>query len=415
VNAARFVAANAIDWGDFVDYREAASYFRSIGQVIDQIEPLVSTDPADVADLAEYGIEALESAVSNGVDDSDGYTGPILEDLVELHVAACRKARFDPEQLGPRLLALELGAEYAEFEVLTRYKKALGTRGLAAYRKAAEARWAEVPAIKPGDDNRGYRSDRFRITRVMEALARNDGGLEALVAVKSRNLSLPYHFYEIAELYREAGRHDQALAWAERGSAAFPKRLDWRLQGLLADEYHRRGRHAEAMKLAWEHFLDRPYLESYKDLKRHASLAGDWTGWRDRAISQLGRGDGANQRLRRDRSELVNVLLWENAVEAAWQEAVAGGCDDGLWLQLATRREADDPGEVIPVYRRLAEHAIGRKDNRSYAEAVGLMKKMRHAMERSGDEAAFPTYVMEVRVAHRPKRNLMKLLDQERW
>ena len=39
---------------------------------------------------------------------------------------------------------------------------------------------------------------------MMEAWARETGDVEALVAVKSRNLSLAYHFLQIAEVYREA-------------------------------------------------------------------------------------------------------------------------------------------------------------------------------------------------------------------
>lgn len=52
----------------------------------------------------------------------------------------------------------------------------------------------------------------------MEALARQSGNLQDLIAVKQRDLSHPYSFLEIAELYREAGEHDLALHWAEQGA-----------------------------------------------------------------------------------------------------------------------------------------------------------------------------------------------------
>ncbi len=249
----------------------------------------------------------------------------------------------------------------------------------------------------------------------MEGLARRAGDLDALVSVKSRDLSSPYRFYEIARLYRDAGDHDRALEWAERGTAAFPAEPDWRLQELLADEYHRRSRHADAMGLAWRHFADRPFLDSYEDLKRHAELAADWPAWRLRVLSHLGHGAGSEPRPGRDRSMLVDILLWEGDVEDAWREASTGGCSDDLWMRLATERQVGHPGDVIPIYRRLAEQAVNRKDNRSYAEAVGLMKKVREAMRRLGDQAGFRAYVEQVRAAHRPKRNFMRLLDAERW
>ncbi len=89
---------------------------------------------------------------------------------------------------------------------------------------------------------------RYRITSIMEALARANGDVESLVAIKSRDLSSAYSFLKIAEIYREAGQHDRALEWAERGALAFPDKTDSRLREFLAEEYHRRHRHAEAME-----------------------------------------------------------------------------------------------------------------------------------------------------------------------
>ena len=36
-----------------------------------------------------------------------------------------------------------------------------------------------------------------------------------------------------------------------------------------------------------------------------------------------------------DHSQLVEIFLWEENYEEAWQEASAGGCSEYLWLQLA--------------------------------------------------------------------------------
>ncbi|MGH9893794.1 MAG: hypothetical protein ACREA0_17780, partial [bacterium] len=40
-------------------------------------------------------------------------------------------------------------------------------------------------------------------------------------------------------------------------------------------------------------------------------------------------------------STLVQVFLWEEDVDAAWQEAKGGGWSPALWLELARRREQD--------------------------------------------------------------------------
>jgi len=59
------------------------------------------------------------------------------------------------------------------------------------------------------------------------------------------------------------------------------------------------------------------------------------------------------------------------------------------------------------------EEIIGRKDKRSYEEAVRLMDRtIRPLFAESGRSVDFPRYVDEVRAAHKPKRNLMKLIDR---
>lgn len=95
----------------------------------------------------------------------------------------------------------------------------------------------------------------------METLARLERDIEALVSVKSRDLSSAWRFLQIAEAYRKAGKKEQSLEWAERGLAAFPKNTDTRLRDFLIEEYLRRNRGTEAIALAWVEFEERPCLE----------------------------------------------------------------------------------------------------------------------------------------------------------
>jgi uncharacterized Zn finger protein len=42
------------------------------------------------------------------------------------------------------------------------------------------------------------------------------------------------------------------------------------------------------------------------------------------------------------------------------------------------------------------------------------LRKIKALMERAGHEHEFPTYLQSLRTAHKPKRNLMKLIQQSR-
>jgi hypothetical protein len=110
-----------------------------------------------------------------------------------LHHQACLAARPDPAALAERLFAWELESDLDIFDrAAVRYADVLGEAGLDRYRELAEERWATVPELGPGDSDRDAYGGRFRITRIMEALAELSGDLEQRVAVRSRDLSQGY-------------------------------------------------------------------------------------------------------------------------------------------------------------------------------------------------------------------------------
>lgn len=416
--ALRAAIENAIITDDFVDYRSMYAYTSNLRWIIDELAALIDGGLADTAvGLCEHTLACLEDALGS-VDDSDGALGGIIAEVRELHHAACFAVRSDPAALAKRLFEWELHSDWETFlgaaEV---YADVLGGEGLDAYRSLAEKVWAEVPSLGPGDER--LHSGRFRITYMMEALERVDGDLDALVAVKSRDLSHAYSYVTIADLYREAGRYDDALEWAEKGLAAFPAGTDVRLRALAADEYQRRGRHDDALALAWRELTEEPTLTSYQMLQRYAVRAERWEQWRAKAIEHLRaevnrrkRSETLNRWSRADHSVLVEVFVWEKDADAAWAEAQAGGCSEGLWLRLAALRESDHPGDVLPIYRRDIGRSIDAKNNRAYADAVKTMHKLKGLMDRAGRAEEFPTYIASVRTAHKPKRNLMKLMDE---
>lgn len=422
----RIAIENVIDVSEFVDYRSMYSYSRGIERVVDSIEALLDEGHgAEVVELCEHALTCLEDALGR-VDDSDGYLGGIRDRVREVHHRASVVARPDPEALARRLFEWELYSEWETFYGAPEaYADVLGDVGLAVFRRLAEEVWSEVPPLTSPEERERLRSTfRFNITQMMESLARLTGDVDELVAVKSRDLSHPYHYVGIAELYREVGRHDEALGWAERGVAAFPEGTDVRLREVLAEGYQRRGRHADALALMWQELTEHPALHSYRRLHASAARADVWEVWRDRALEFL--RSHANTRARAgrpvrrweppaDRSTLVEVFLWEGDVDAAWAEAKAGGCSDRLWMELAAAREADHPEDAFPLYQDEVERRIGQKDKQAYAGAVELMGKVQELMDRTGRGAEFPVYVEAVRMAHKPKRNLMKLLDGAAW
>jgi uncharacterized Zn finger protein len=89
-----------------------------------------------------------------------------------------------------------------------------------------------------------------------------------------------------------------------------------------------------------------------------------------------------------------------------------GGCSDRLWLELARLREKEHPADAVDVYKRLVDPVIEQKNNEAYAEAFRMVGKIHELMGRLGKPAEFQSYLANLRLRHKPKRNLMKLLDK---
>jgi uncharacterized Zn finger protein len=408
----------------YVGYSEMYEYTRKIDAVIDSMHELLENGHArEAIELAEHALGVVERAMER-VDDSDGGMGEILRRLEALHLSACKKAKPDPIALASRLFELEMASEFDVFHrAATAYQDVLGPKGLAEYTTLACTAWQEVPALGPGEDREKWAGKRFRITQIMEALAEITEDVDAIVAIKSRDLSSAHDFLDIAETYAKARRRDDALQWAERGVAAFPKATDPRLREFLAAQYFELGRLDEAMSLLWLNFTDHPGIDRYRELKRHSDRAKCWPEWRTRAMHHLrdlaaaesSKGPVRRSGWNQDRSTLVQVHLWENDVDAAWADARAGGCREDLWMELAKRREKQHPEDALFVIQARIEPTLARKDNYAYGHAVRLLGKARELLVRLGRSGEFESLLAAVRAAHRPKRNFMKLLDQERW
>ena len=224
----------------------------------------------------------------------------------------------------------------------------------------------------------------------------------------------------IAWLYKEAGESVKALEWAEEGAWVFPGGGHREFRRFLADEYHDRGRHEEAMALIWKDFEEAPRLLVYQDLKAHADKAGTWERWREKALGFL-REDIARKKEESkrsylmfavDNSELVEISLWEGNVEEAWREAKEGGCSDRLWLDLASLRERSHPEDSLAVYQERIEPLVNQTNNKAYEQAYKLLLRVRELMNRLGRQDEFEEYVELIRLEYKRKRNFMKLLDR---
>lgn len=402
----------------FIDWREAGDFADQLRQLTESLQELLTPDSASASiELAEYAIERIENALQD-IDDSNGEVGSVVDELGTLHRQACEMASPDPEKLAEHLFRLEMTLPFCicSFSASS-YADVLGANGLNRYRELAQAEWQSIEPKTGGDR---FEDRRWRITRTMESLARASGNVEELVAIKAKDLTLPYHYLEIAQILKDAGQSEKALEWAERGLRAFPKITDNRLRDFLVDAYLKRQRNDEAIQLTWIQFEENLSLENYKKLYKIANRLGIWTIKREQALARVAAAIASNAEasmrwhpkpLLPNYSLRLEIALWEKNIEEAWAATQAGVCHPNLLLALAGKLEKERVDNALSLYRRVIPVIIDQANNKAYQDAINLVRKVESLMRTQERLTELGHYLNELRVRFKAKRNFIRLLD----
>jgi len=414
------VVRQATKVSGFVDWRDAGDYANRLSDLAHMLDERIADDNPKLVELIEEAIAQAENALEH-IDDSDGSVMPAIMQLREAHERACDSLEPDPVALAERLFQFQTTGDWDTFHsVLPSYQHALGEAGLARYRELVEAAWKQLPALGPKALRTHFDSDRYRIEHAMEELTALSGDVDALVTVKSRNLSSPHSFLELAELQQQHGRHDDALKWAEKGIAAFPnERLDDLVKFCIAENL-RRGDGDRVESLAWPRFVRQPGSDAYFELLgvgKRIKRADDLAARALQHLWQLVRAEEDPKAKRLPswqpsiRSALVAIHLREKEAEKAWETFCGGPVDVRLWDKVAAMRGKTHPEEAVMLYKKLLPHAVNAGTRGAqYGEAFEIVKAIQGLRAARNQDAAFKQELAELRLTWKAKRNFMKLL-----
>ena len=420
VASLKSVVRQATRASSFVDWRAAGGYADRLADLAQMLEARVADGDPKLVEIIEQAIAQAEDALGN-IDDSDGLVMPAIMELREVHERACNNLNPDPVALAERLFRFQTTGDWDTFHsVLPSYARALGQSGLERYRELVEAAWKRFPALGPESSRTHFDSDRYSVEYAMEELVALSGDVDALVAVKAHNLSSPHAFLELAEVLKHHGRHDDALAWADKGIAAFGnERLD-DLVRFCIDEHLRRGDADRVKSLAWQRFARQPGSDAYLELLAVAKRIGRADELATRALQhlwQLVRAEEAPNAKPLPswqppvRSALVAIHLRQKEAEQAWEAFCGGPVDIRLWRKVAAVRGMTRPEEGIALYKKLLPHVVtAGTRGAQYGEAFEIVKAIQELRAAQKQEALFRQELAELRTTWKLKRNFMKLL-----
>ncbi len=399
-------------------------------------ELLEKGQASSVATLVEYALAGLNKQCLEMEYD---FVNPedIVDPLVALHVRACEETKPDPHALADWLFCLGVRDSTEGFGELPweKYTRALGKVGLAHFRQLVETEWKKIPALKARGGDDPHRRARSRLRDIVMWFAREDGDVGAQAEAAKKDLSCSDGYLTIAKIYQSAKRYDEALQWAEKGWSTFLNEYgrNPELRDLLAREYRRKHRNAEAMELYWSEFETHPCLERYQELKKQAEKEKGWASWRTKAFERIRKAIAASKKKRNERrtrsggwsprhyfdheddhSLLVEILLWEKKPEEAWREAEAGDCSESWWLKLAAWREKANPEDCIPIWHRRIERLTQHANQVDYVPAAESLVKLGELMARTGVAREFTAYMRTIRDELRRRRTFISELDKQK-
>ncbi|MFE1247299.1 SWIM zinc finger domain-containing protein [Streptomyces sp. NPDC058735] len=386
----------------YIGYADASGYARQVAEAAAALRVLTAdAQAAQVVGLAEEAIRVLGEAYGE-IDDSDGVVGQAAAAMAEAHLEACRVARPDPKRLAEWLAGTVLDDSYdvTDLDPLD-YADVLGPSGLARMRQLA------TEASRRGPHGWAARY-------LMERLLKAEGDVDALVALHAQDLdpSGAGHLL-IAEELESAGRADEALAWAERGlrECAAGTYLDGRLVDYVCVRYARTGRVAGVVAVRRDRFRVERSLAAYRQLRSAARAADCWEAERAAALAALGEDARRERGGRYGGPVLIDALLDDGDLDAAWREA-AGRADDRQWEQLAGLSRETRPAEALGVYLRLVERAKEPTGDRAYEHVARLLQGVRDCHRALGTEEVFGVYLAGLRTELKRRRKLMSILDR---
>jgi hypothetical protein len=380
--------------------REYSQTVRTLAEACERL--IASGQPEQAVPVLRKAVDRITNALMN-MDDSSGIVGDDLHDIMGLYARACAAAPPNPTGLARWLVKLQCDGPGWPRIALRDFAPALGERGIAEVERLV-ARRAQTA------DPESWTGS-FAVRDLREQLAEVSGDVDRYVAVLAEHLTSAVQYERISLALLGAGRRQEAIAWARRGLAERP---GWphtdRLRAALVDMLLDEGDTEAAMVVRRTEFERHPTATAYRCLADTAGTvgAGDPTPW---ALTIL-HGRVAQQPVYA--TELIAILLAIDHDEQAWLAGLEHRqwIDERQWLSLLERRGDSHPADVIGPYQDMVERYIrDSTDKRRYRRAVALLPALRAAYTATGDPAAFPAYMADLRLRHKRRPTFLKTLD----
>ena len=405
------------------------------------LEHLLGEGQADaVVELSRELFNAGQEQIGRSHD--DGETGMAIADCLAIAARALPQSSLrDPEKI---LYAIDmsLADDYGLADEIARIAdRRWSKRTWSAVADTLAQRLESSGSSAGGDFHARYHRERTSnwLVSALDAAGREAESLQVCEDEASRNGS----YERLVRRLVEAKRLDDAREWAERGYAAVVQGQPGTassLHKILSEMARRRRQWPLVAAYEAERFFDRPDVSRLESLLAAAKKAGCEESVRKAALrfletgkrparsakwplpstnlpcpEQQGEGRGPTKHWDVLRDLAIHEARPDDVLR--WHDRLAPRGRTGSWRsddaerRVARAVASTHPERAIVIYRAAAERLIDRAHPTAYAEAGGLLRRVREILDASGRPSEWREIVAEVRESHRRKRRLMEVLD----
>jgi hypothetical protein len=281
------------------------------------------------------------------------------------------------------------------------YADVLGEAGLAEYRKLATEAWEKLPRLTGGGRQKPQ-GDYDGLSGILDRFAELEGDVETRIALRAKDLSSPWKYFELAEFCLRHRSANEALRWAEEGLWTFEDGpSDTRLVLFAANllmKADRRGKAKGVLKRAFECAPDFSVYTRWREAGGEAA--------RDQALAVVERwaAGETGPSLGQPADLGVKILMYEKRFDMTCAMTRKHRVSRAVMESLARESEADHPREALNIYAERVDELVNEGGNRE--EATGFVVRMGR-LRASVEQMA---YVATLKERFGRRRNFVKLL-----
>ncbi len=246
------------------------------------------------------------------------------------------------------------------------------------------------------------KKDKYERSDYEEALTetyRRSGMEKEYLEILEKNMRKDGEFLPLAKFWKEKGQINKAAQIAKKGIKKGCKSWhDNGLYDLLEEIYRSQKKKEDLLRIMILHFEQSPSLTKYKEIlslsKKHKNLEK----LKKNLISKA------------EDNELIDILLFENMLEKAFEEAMKldGAYSDRTKDKVAKALMKKHPKKSLKIYKSLVSEFINMAKRDSYITASLYSKKVKELLHRMDKVEEWKNYVAGIRESNKRRPALIE-------